>query len=151
MLAVESMEAFQIGQVARKTGVSVDAIRFYEKEGLLPRPARTQSGYRLYQPGEIASLEFIRKAQRLGFSLDEIRELFSIQRHPHEACSHVQELIAQKLAVVRSKIEELEKLAAGLATALKQCRKALREPAKHQDSCPVLQTIAGDRPRSAKV
>ena len=89
--------SLQIGQVAQKTGLSVDAIRFYEKSGLLPRPARTQGGYRLYEEREVADLEFIQKAQQLGFSLNEIRELFSIQRHPHEVCVHVRDLIAQKL------------------------------------------------------
>src|ERR1700691_6072595 len=57
----------QIGQVAQKTGLSVDAIRFYERSGQLPRTARTQSGYRLYEEREIADLEFIQKAQQLGF------------------------------------------------------------------------------------
>src|SRR5258708_29519054 len=93
------MESIQIGQVAWRTGLSVDAIRFYEKAGLLPRPARTESGYRLYQQREVADLEFIQKAQQLGFSLHEIRELHSIKRHPHEACTHVQELIVHKLDV----------------------------------------------------
>lgn len=71
--------SLQIGQVAQRTGLSVDAIRFYEKSGLLARPARTQGGYRLYEEREVADLEFIQKAQQLGFSLNEIRELFSIQ------------------------------------------------------------------------
>ena len=142
--------SFQIGQVSQKTGLSVDAIRFYEKSGLLPHPARTQGGYRLYRDQEVADLEFIQKAQQLGFSLNEIRELFSIQRHPHEACSHVQEVIAQKLAVVRSKIEELQTLEAGLARALKKCRRALRQPAQPEESCPVLQEIAGTRSKRIK-
>src|SRR6266849_4579656 len=117
------MESLQIGQVSQRTGLSVDAIRFYEKAGLLPRPARTQ----------------------VGFSLNEIRELFSIQRHPQEACVHVRDLIAQKLTVVRTKIEELRTLEAGLSDALKQCRRALRHPAQHQESCPVLQEITTAR------
>jgi DNA-binding transcriptional MerR regulator len=142
--------ALQIGQVSQKTGLSVDAIRFYEKSGLLARPARTQGGYRLYQDQEVADLEFIQKAQQLGFSLNEIRELFSIQRHPQQACSHVQEVIAQKLAVVRSKIEELQTLEAGLARALKKCRRALRQPAQREESCPVLQEIAGTRSRRTR-
>jgi len=144
------MQPLQIGQVAQKTGLSVDAIRFYEKAGLLPRPARTEGGYRLYHQREVADLEFIQKAQQLGFSLNEIRELFSIQRHPQEVCSHVRDLIAQKLAVVRTKIDELQKLEAGLAHALKQCRRALRQPARHQDSCPVLKDITGARPQTRR-
>jgi MerR family mercuric resistance operon transcriptional regulator len=139
--------SLQIGQVSQRTGLSVDAIRFYEKLGLVPRPARTQGGYRLYRDREVADLEFIQKAQQLGFSLNEIRELFSIQRHPQEACSHVQDVIAQKLAVIHSKIEELKTLEAGLAAALKKCRKALRQTAQHGESCPVLQEIAGTRSR----
>src|SRR6266481_4363245 len=127
------VQPLQIGQVAQKTGLSVDAIRFYEKAGPLPRPARTEGGYRLYHQREIADLAFIQRAQRLGFSLGEIRQLFSIQRHPQQVCVHVRDLIEQKLAVVRAKIDELQKLEEGLAGALKECRKALRQPAKHPD------------------
>jgi DNA-binding transcriptional MerR regulator len=141
------IQPVQIGQVAQKTGLSVDAIRFYEKAGLLPRPARTEGGYRLYHQQEVADLEFIQRAQQLGFSLNEIRELLSIQRHPQEVCLHVRDLIAQKLDVVRKKIDELQTLEAGLADALKKCRKALRQPAKHQDSCPVLKEITAASPQ----
>ena len=62
-------------------------------------PARTQGGYRLYEEREIADLEFIQKAQQLGFSLNEIRGLFSIRRRPHEDCEHVRDLSAQRLVV----------------------------------------------------
>jgi DNA-binding transcriptional MerR regulator len=142
--------SLQIGQVAQKTGLSVDAIRFYEKSGLLPRPARTQGGYRLYEEREVADLEFIQKAQQLGFSLNEIRELFSIQRHPHDVCEHVRDLIAQKLGVVRAKIAELQRLETELTGALRQCRTALRQPSKHRDSCPVLDAITKSRPQRKK-
>lgn len=145
LYALEVINAvpLQIGQVAEKTGLSVDAIRFYEKAGLLPRPARTPGGYRLYQEREVADLEFIQKAQRLGFSLNEIRELFSIQRHPDEVCVHVRDLIAQKLSIVRSKIIELQALESELSGALRQCRKAIRQRTKHDDSCPVLKELSG--------
>src|SRR5690349_4319944 len=124
----------QIGQVAQKTGLSVDAIRFYEKEGLLHRPIRTRGGYRLYHQSQVADLEFIQRAQHLGFSLNEIRELFSIQRRPEETCVHVRGLIEQKLALVRGKIAELERLEMDLSTALRQCRKALRSSTNHPDA-----------------
>ena len=141
MLVVMGTAPLQIGQVAQKTGLSVDAIRFYEKLGLLARPARTQGGYRLYQEREIADLAFIQKAQRLGFSLNEIRELFSIQRHPHEVCVHVRDLITQKLGIVRAKIAELQRMETELAGALRQCRTSLRQRFRHQDFCPILEAI----------
>ena len=147
ILEMMGATSLQIGKVAQKTGLSVDAIRFYEKSGLLPRPARTQGGYRLYEEREVADLEFIQKAQQLGFSLNEIRELFSIQRHPHEVCVHVRDLIAQKLCIVRAKIAELQAMETELAWALRQCRTALRQPAKHRDCCPVLDAITTPGPR----
>ncbi len=137
----------RIGRVSAKTGLSIDAIRFYEKSGLLQRTARTPGGYRLYEEREIADLEFIQKAQRLGFSLNEIRELFSIQRRPNEVCEHVRDLISQKLAVVRAKIAQLTAMETELAGALRQCRTALRQPSKHRDSCPVLEAITKPRSR----
>jgi len=142
------MEAsLQIGQLAKRTGLTVDAIRFYEKSGLLPRPARTAGGYRLYHEREVADLEFIQKSQQLGFSLNEIRDLFSIQRHPNEACAHVRNLIAAKLAVVRAKIAELQKLEVDLAGAYRKCGTALRKPSKQRDCCPVLKEIGMARPQ----
>jgi MerR family mercuric resistance operon transcriptional regulator len=143
--------SLQIGQVAKKTGLTVDAIRFYEKSGLLQCPARTEGGYRLYQQREVADLEFIQKAQQLGFSLNEIRELFSIQRHPNEACAHVRDLIAAKLGVVRAKIADLQKLETDLAGALRQCRTALRMPTKQRECCPVLKEISMAPPQRKKV
>lgn len=150
ILEMMSGSSLQIGKVAKRTGLSVDAIRFYEKSGLLRRPARTQGGYRLYEEREVADLEFIQKAQQLGFSLNEIRELFSIQRHPHEVCEHVRDLIAQKLSVVHAKIAELQAMETELAGALRQCRTALRQPAKHRDSCPVLEAITTHSARRKK-
>lgn len=151
MLGLMKATSFRIGQVARRTGLSVDAIRFYEKAGLLPRPERTDGGYRLYQEREVADLEFIQKAQRLGFSLKEIGELFSIQRHPHQVCIHVRDLIAQKLGVVRAKIAELQRLETDLDGALLECSTALRQSSKHQDSCPVLEGIANTAPKGRSI
>jgi DNA-binding transcriptional MerR regulator len=139
--------SLHIGKVAKRTGLSVDAIRFYEKAGLLPRPARTEGGYRLYHEREVTDLEFIQKAQQLGFSLNEIRELFSIQRHQNEVCIHVRDLIAAKLGAVRAKIAELQKLETDLAGALRLCSTALRKPSKPRDCCPALLEISTARPR----
>ena len=137
-----------IGEVARQSGVSIDTIRFYEKAGVLPRPARSKGGYRIYEKRELEDLEFIQNAQQLGFSLKEIHELFAIQRHPQEACATVRDLIAQKLAVVRSKIEQLQTLESALADANKTCRKALRNSSSHSDICPVLERFVAAPPQS---
>lgn len=150
MLDLVAVGSLQIGQVAQRTGLSVDAIRFYEKSGLLPRPSRTAGGFRIYHEQQVADLEFIQNAQRLGFSLDEIRELFSIQRHPPEVCVHVRDLILKKLTVVKLKMAELQSMERDLARALRRCRTALRQPAKHQDSCPVLEGIAEDKSKRKK-
>ncbi len=141
------MDAQRIGIVSRRTGISIDAIRFYEKAGLLPTPTRTQGGFRLYAEREILDLDFIRRSQQLGFSLVEIRELLSIQRHPFEACTHVKALIEHKLSVVRDKIAELRKVEAGLDAAMRQCRRALNKPRGHGKNCPVLKEIVDGHSR----
>src|SRR5258708_3245586 len=92
--------AAKIGQVAKETGLSIDAIRFYEKEGLLKRSPRTEGGFRIFSSVEIQALKFIHKAQELGFSLSEIRELLILRSEHVPACSHVKELLQQKVASV---------------------------------------------------
>jgi DNA-binding transcriptional MerR regulator len=89
--------AARIGQVAHETGISIDTIRFYEKQGLLKRSPRTEGGFRLFGAGDIETLKFVRKAQELGFSLKEIRELLMLRAEHVPACSHVKELLEQKL------------------------------------------------------
>jgi DNA-binding transcriptional MerR regulator len=128
---------------AKETGLSVDTIRFYEKEGLLKRSTRTEGGFRLFSQHEIDTLKFIRKAQELGFSLQQVRELLLLQGDGIEACDHVRELLEQKLAGVRGKVEELRKLQRGLERALRQCKRVLRETGPtHEGGCPVLKKLA---------
>lgn len=133
----------QIGQVSARTGLSVDAIRFYEKQRLLERPRRTNGGFRLFQTEDIRRIEFIRRAQQLGFSLPEIRELLLLHRENGEACSHVRDRVRAKLNLVREKIQELSALERQLSEKLRQCErnlKALR--ACDRDACPVLREIS---------
>lgn len=133
----------KIGEVAQKTGISIDTIRFYEKQGLLRQSARTEGGFRLFGRGEIETLKFVRKAQELGFSLSEIRELLILRADHVPACSHVEELLEQKLAGVEQKIEELQKLEQSLKSALRKCKRGMKTAAPgHQDCCPVLEEIS---------
>ena len=133
----------KIGQVAKETGLSIDTIRFYEKQGLLGRPARTEGGFRVFGSDEIQTLKFVRKAQELGFSLSEIRELFILRSEHVPACSHVKEMIEQKLAGVEQKIEELQRLEHSLMAALRRCNRGLKTAAPdHDECCPVLEEIS---------
>ena len=137
-------EGVHIGKVAQQTGLSVDTIRFYEKEGLLMEPPRSEGGFRLYTARSIEHLQFIRKAQELGFSLAEIRELLVIQDERTEACTHVRDLIEYRLKTVRQKIQNLTTLEAHLAAAHTKCSQALANDAAgpRHECCPVLESIA---------
>lgn len=132
-------QRFQIGGVARETGLSADTIRFYEKCGLLKSPQRTEGGYRLFRPADIQALKFIRRAQDLGFSLQEIRELLFLQGENIEVCDHVRDLLGQKLETVRGKIAELREIERQLEHSLRKCHRRLhRSGAAHAEPCPVL-------------
>ena len=134
--------AAKIGQVANETGLSVDTIRFYEKQGLLKRSPRTDGGFRLFGVAEIETLKFVRKAQGLGFSLNEIRELLILRADRVPACSHVKELLDQKLTAVERKIGELRRLELSLKRALLKCERELKTGAPgHESCCPVLDEI----------
>lgn len=137
-------QAVQIGKVSHETGLSVDTIRFYEKEGLLREPGRSEGGFRLYTAGDIEHLLFIRKAQELGFSLAEIRELLVIQDERTEACTHVRDLIQNRLQAIRGKIEDLKRLERHMKDALNKCDAAIGRGAAgpEHECCPVLEEIA---------
>ena len=128
-----------IGEVSRQTGLSVHTIRFYEAERLLRHAARTNSGYRLYSSEIVEQLHFIRKAQELGFSLKEIRELLILRDRSTGACSHVKSLVEEKLASVGTKLRELEAIEKDLKVVLAQCKRQLKRHFRsREERCPVL-------------
>ena len=132
-------ETLKIGAVAKRTGLSVDAIRFYEKEGLLKLSMRSEGGFRLFQEKDIEDLRFIRSGQDLGFSLEEIRDLLSTRDGSSTPCSDVKKLLERKLVAVRQKIAGLTRIEDEIVTALQKCNRALRsQKAEMTASCPVL-------------
>ncbi len=134
---------WQIGAVAARSGLTIDTVRFYEKQGLIAKPRRTAGGFRLYSEGDLDRLHFVNEAQALGFSLAEVRELLLLRTAGPEACSHVRELLVQKLETVERKIKELRKLQQQLRAARKRCDQALARECP--DSCPVIDRIAHRR------
>jgi DNA-binding transcriptional MerR regulator len=125
----------QIGIVAKKIGLSVDAIRFYERNGLLPRPPRTQGGFRRYGENDVETLAFVRRVQGLGFKLSEIRGLLNLRGNRLQPCAPVQRRVQEKLADVQRKLRDLHKLEHELRLALRSCNKELRKQDAH---CPIL-------------
>ena len=112
------MAGLLIGDVAQRAGVSAPTIRYYEDIGLLPTPSRSSTGYRRYSESMVEELRFIRKAQALGFSLDEIGEILKLSRSGKTPCSHVLSLAHQHLAAVQERIRQLQQFRNQLAAEL---------------------------------
>lgn len=128
-----------IGAVARRAGVGVDTIRYYEREGLLPEPLRRASGYRAYTEDVIGQLRFIRRAKDLGFSLGEVRELLALSADRERGVSGVKQRAQQRLAEVAQRIAELERMRQGLEALIEAC------PGHGElDACPILQALGGE-------
>jgi MerR family transcriptional regulator, copper efflux regulator len=125
----------QIGVVAKRIGLSIDAIRFYERSALLPRPSRTAGGFRQYGENDVETLAFIRRVQRLGFKLSEIRSLLNLRGSRLQPCAPVRRRLENKLADVQRKLADLRKLELELRLALRSCNQVLRNRDAH---CPIL-------------
>jgi DNA-binding transcriptional MerR regulator len=114
----EGARRLKIGEVSKRSGVRVEALRFYERQGLLGRPVRTESGYRLYDESVLAQLEFVKRAQALGFSLAEIARLTAESRAGQSPCAEVREIVRVRLRELDERLAELERYRKELAAAL---------------------------------
>ncbi|MBI2935869.1 MAG: heavy metal-responsive transcriptional regulator [Chloroflexi bacterium] len=104
---VQGGEFMKIGELARTAGLNAMTIRYYESLGLLPRPERTSSNYRMYEGGDIERLQFIKKSKRLGLSLEEIKSILQLHDRRQATCVHVRTLLEEKLARVDTLLREL--------------------------------------------
>lgn len=110
----------KIGEVARRAGIGVETLRFYERSGLLNRPARTEGGYRLYDAEALKTLEFIRRAQALGFSLEEIKRIVAESRAGQRPCAEVRETVRRRLVELDEQMAQIRRYRNALAATLKQ-------------------------------
>ena len=111
----------RIGELARQAGVDVQTVRYYEREGLLDAPARTGAGYRVYGPGHLERLNFVRHCRSLDMPLAEIKRLLDLSRDKSVSCERVDELVRGHLERVQAKRKALEALEAQLSTLASQC------------------------------
>ncbi|MBN9091359.1 MAG: helix-turn-helix domain-containing protein [Reyranella sp.] len=131
--------AFQIGTLSRRTGVNIETIRYYERSGLLPNPARTAAGYRAYGPADAERLQFIRRARDLGFSVEEVRRLLGLADQKSRSCRAVHALAREHLTEVRAKIVDLRRMEKVLAGMVAECAQGT------MPECPLLETLAEPR------
>ena len=108
-------------ELARQAGVNIETLRFYEKKGLLPPPPRRSTGYRAYPEESVRLLRFIKRAQELGFTLAEIRELLTLRVHPGTTSADVRARADSKLADVREKIRDLKAIERALGKLTACC------------------------------
>lgn len=130
----------RIGELARRTGCGVDTIRYYEREGLLPPPERSQGNYRVYGASHLERLTFVRNCRVLEMSLAEIRRLLALWDGGGPDCGEVVAVIAAHIGHVNERIGQLRELADQLAALRDRCRGAT--PVAH---CGILRGLAGDR------
>lgn len=114
----ESGNQLKIGEVSKRSGIGIEALRFYEKSGLLDRPGRTFSGYRLYDEGVLERLAFIKQAQVLGFTLDEIKEIIAHKQKGVSPCAEVREIVRTRLKELDERIKQMHRYRKELAAAL---------------------------------
>lgn len=126
-----------IGIVARQSGVSVETIRFYQRRGLITEPDKPGEGYRRYPTDSVKRIHFIKRAQALGFSLDEIATLLRLDSA--RACAETRDLARGKLAVIERKLTDLEHMREALTTLVARC-----DPEQTGADCPIIRSLARD-------
>jgi DNA-binding transcriptional MerR regulator len=148
-------DGMRIGELATRFGLNPKTIRYYEEIGLLPRAERSESGYRRYDEHDVERLGFIRRAKTLGLSLDEIRDILSVQQTCEPPCGQVLDLIDKKICAIDQRMAELEAFRADLATlrvAWTDEDERLRRAATPACICPIIeqQTEVEDHPNAAQ-
>jgi Cu(I)-responsive transcriptional regulator len=129
-----------IGEAAESSGVSAKMIRHYEEIGLVPKPGRTQAGYRVYRESDVHRLRFVRRARDLGFSMKEIETLLGLWNNRRRASSEVKRLATQHISDLDRRIAELQAMRRTLAELSRHCH------GDHRPDCPILEDLAGTTP-----
>jgi DNA-binding transcriptional MerR regulator len=118
----------RIGEVSKRSGIGIEALRFYERSGLLERPHRTESGYRVYDEAVLERLAFIKQAQALGFSLDEVKRIIDDARAGKSPCDEVREIVRRRLDELDARMREMRRYRAELAKTLEEWDRVGRAP-----------------------
>jgi len=132
------MRTFKMGELAERSGVGIETVRYYERIGLMPEPSRRESGYREYPPESVDRLRFIRRAKDLGFTLKQIDQLLSISLDGDVNCLEVSERARVKLREIDRKIADLRRMRDSLACLADACNGD-----RPSDACPIIEALNG--------
>jgi len=142
-----AMTIHTIGQVARKSGVGVETVRFYEREGLIPQPPRPENGFRRYPQDAVSRIRFIQRSKALGFTLREIKDLLSLRVDSSTSCGEVKKRAEAKTAAIEGKIRHLREMKRALEKLTAACRG--KGPT---GECPILEALGGpDRTPASEI
>jgi MerR family transcriptional regulator, mercuric resistance operon regulatory protein len=134
ILKLQHYHRMRIGELARTVDVNVETIRYYQRIGLLELPEKPYGGMRSYNDEDLQRLRFIRRAQQLGFSLEDIRELLELSSSD---CERVEKLAVEKLSLVKAKLRQLRRIESILARTVEQCARR-----KGNQPCPIIETLS---------
>ena len=132
-----TLQSYTIGELSHQVGVPVETIRYYEREGLVPKPQRSAGNYRLYSEAQLERLSFIRHCRSLDMTLDEVRSLLAYKDAPSESCDKVNALIDSHIQQVAERIAELRRLRQQLQAMRDQCA-----PPRDGKHCAILKELS---------
>ena len=146
----DAQATYQIGELASRSGMTPDALRYYERLGLLQAPRRTRGGFRLYAADTLDRLRFVKQAQMVGLTLHEIRDLVGYQDQGGlKRCRQVRDLLRLKLVDLEAQVAELEAFRSTLSGYLTECEQALVNGGtanrRADAECPVIETLSRKR------
>jgi len=133
-------DGLSIGALSKQTGCNIETIRYYEKAGLLPTPARSPAGYRRYGSTHLTRLTFIRRARALGFSIEEVRKLLKLADERKRPCAEVRVVTGAYLKDVQTKIADLRAMERALRETVAKCASG-RSP-----DCPLIESLSRESP-----
>lgn len=130
------MTGLKVGEVARQAGVNLQTIHYYERRGLLPKPPRTGSNYRAYPEDAVLRVRFVKRAQEIGFTLKEIKELLSLRAAPRTRCADVRERAVTKVRDIDDKVRTLQAMRKVLTKLIGEC-----SGSGPVSQCPILEAL----------
>ena len=126
--------AMKIGTVAKQAKVAIETVRYYERRGLIPPPPRTSSGYREYPVDTVNRIRFVKRAQKVGFTLSEIQKLLNLEARPLNVCTEVKAQAITRQIEVRERIDDLQRIDRSLSKLIAACNDE-----RETEECPILQ------------